>query len=202
MVAQPILFTTSTSTRRTSNNQNAPYPNMLRALIKDMGYSFEEVSQETGISLSALFKWAKGVRPIPRYAREKLAPLLACSIEDLAPRQQYDVLLRGAIQAPDVVSMLTALVEQPEVQRGLLMAQEFFLDSYEPAPLTEEEMINEVETNLSRWARERGKAANRVLGEKASSSYLCNLGCVLGIIGQGFTYARTSECQNEEAAHL
>jgi transcriptional regulator with XRE-family HTH domain len=165
---------------------------MLRALVKDMGYTMREVCHEIDFSESTLHYWASGKAPIPHYAREKLAPLLACSIEDLAPRPQYDVLLRGAIQAPDVVAMLTALVEQPEVQRGLLMAREFFLDSYGPAPLIEEDMIYEVETNLSRRAHERQKAANRVLGEKASSSYLCDLGCVLGMIGQGFVYARSS----------
>ncbi|HEY7413829.1 MAG TPA: SMP-30/gluconolactonase/LRE family protein [Ktedonobacteraceae bacterium] len=35
-----------TSKRRSSNNQNAPYPNILRTLIKDIGYTFREVSRE------------------------------------------------------------------------------------------------------------------------------------------------------------
>ena len=198
MVAQPLLHTLDTSKRRTSNNQNAPYPNNLRALIKDMGYTFREVSRETDLPQSSLRRWASGKTPIPHYAREKLARLLCCSVEDLAPRH-YDMLPRQAVQAPALVEMLAALVEHPEVQRGLLLAQEFFLDHYEPAPLTEEEMIHTVERNLSRRGRERDKAINRVFGGKPIS-YLYNLGYVLGTIGQGLTYARDSKQEGIEVA--
>lgn len=187
MVAQPLLHTPDTRTRRTPNKQNALYPNNFRAIVKDMGYTMREISQETNIP----YYWAAGKAPIPRYAREKLTSLFSCSVENLAPKY-YEMLLRQAIQAPALVEMLTTLIEHPDVQRGLLMAQEYFLDEYEPAPLTQEEMLNEVETSLSRRAWERGKAIERVLGGKPSS-YLCNLGCVLGMIGRGLIYARSSE---------
>jgi hypothetical protein len=65
-------------------------------LIKTMGYSFKEVSQETGISLSALFKWAKGVRPIPHWARDHIARLLCCPVEALAPQFQSN--MRACLQ--------------------------------------------------------------------------------------------------------
>ncbi|MBV9689082.1 MAG: transposase, partial [Ktedonobacteraceae bacterium] len=53
-----------------------------------------------------------------------------------------------------VVPVLSALLEHPEFQAGLALAQECFFDSYEEAPLTEEEMLEEVEMNLSRLQAE------------------------------------------------
>ena len=91
MVAQPSLHLPCRSTKRTPNNQNAPYPNNLRAMIKTLGYTFKEVSQETGISLSALFMYARGARSIPHWAREKIAHLLCCPVEALAPQSQSEI---------------------------------------------------------------------------------------------------------------
>lgn len=67
--------------------QIAPYPNELRACIKKAGFSFREVSRETGIPESTLYDWAKGNRPIPHHEREIFARLLDCSVEALAPKQ-------------------------------------------------------------------------------------------------------------------
>src|SRR6266568_4439608 len=67
--------------------QIAPYPNELRASIKNAGYSFKEVSKETEIPESTLYDWAAGNRPIPHNERRKVACLLGCSVETLAPKQ-------------------------------------------------------------------------------------------------------------------
>src|SRR6266702_1556934 len=84
---------------------------------------------------------------------------------------------------------LSALLEHPEFQRGLAEADEAFLEAYEPAPLTEEEMVEEIEMNIGRWVTERTKILDRVYGY-APSSYLCNLGFVVGMINKGLTYAQ------------
>jgi hypothetical protein len=93
------------------------------------------------------------------------------------------------IQAPTVVPLLSALLEHPEFQRGLADAHEEFLGSYKAAPLTQDEMIEEVEMSLSRHVTERCKQISLVYGEKPSS-YLFNLGFVVGVIDKGLTYAR------------
>jgi len=66
---------------------------------------------------------------------------------------------------------------------------EGFFDSYEEAPLTEEEMIDEVEGNLNRRVTARDKKIARATGDEPPS-YFYNLGYVIGIIDQGLTYAR------------
>lgn len=68
----------------------ASYPNVLRACIKQAGYSFREVSKETAIPESTLYDWAAGNRSIPHRERQVLARLLGCDEHDLKP--QYDLL--------------------------------------------------------------------------------------------------------------
>lgn len=84
---------------------------------------------------------------------------------------------------------LAALLAHPEFQQGLALAQEVFLDEYEEAPLSEEEMMEQVETNLSQQATERDRASCRLFGDEPSS-YFYGLGYVLGIINQGLGYVR------------
>ncbi len=93
------------------------------------------------------------------------------------------------MQVTTVVPSLSALLAHPDFQRGLADGHEQFSDSYEDAPLTEDEMIEELEGNLSRHITEREKEICRVYGWKPSS-YLYGLGCVIGIIDQGLTYTR------------
>ena len=93
------------------------------------------------------------------------------------------------MQASTPVALLSALLEHPDFQRGLALAQEAFADSYEQAPLTDAEMIVEVELNLSRDVTERSKEISRIMGWGAPS-YLYTLGYVVGTINQGLTYAR------------
>jgi hypothetical protein len=89
---------------------------------------------------------------------------------------------------PTTVHVLSALLEHPEFQQGLAVAQEEFEDSYEPAPLTEEEMVENVEMNLSRRITERCRKINQHFGWEPPS-YLWNLGFVVGTIEKGLTYA-------------
>ena len=93
------------------------------------------------------------------------------------------------MQATTALHPLAALLAHPKFQQGLAFAQEEFLSEYEEAPLSEEEMIEEVEMNLSRRVTERCKQLSRFDGSEPSS-YLHNLGYVLGIINRGLTYAR------------
>jgi tetratricopeptide (TPR) repeat protein/lambda repressor-like predicted transcriptional regulator len=67
------------------------YPNELRVHIRKAGYSFREVSQETGVPESTLYDWAAGNRPIPHTERKIFAHLLGCPIEVLAPEPSLAV---------------------------------------------------------------------------------------------------------------
>ncbi len=62
-----------------------PYPNALRSCIKQAGYSFREVSRETTIPESTLYSWASGKQVIPHASRERLAHVIGCAVEELAP---------------------------------------------------------------------------------------------------------------------
>jgi hypothetical protein len=84
---------------------------------------------------------------------------------------------------------LLALLDHPEFQRGLVDGQEEFLGSYQPAPLTQEEMIQEVELNLSHWVTERCKKLCALNGWEPGS-YFYDLGFTIGLIDKGLTYAR------------
>lgn len=83
---------------------------------------------------------------------------------------------------------LSALLAHPEFQRGLAFAQATFLNEYEPAPLTEEEMIDEVEEWISRDMFELDKTVRQTNGLKPHT-YLYNLGLTVGTIEQGLRYA-------------
>jgi hypothetical protein len=93
------------------------------------------------------------------------------------------------MQVATIIPSLTALLEHPEFQQGLEAAHEEFLGDYEPTSLTENEMIDIVETNLSRRITERDRVISRIDG--ASYSYLYNLGYTFGIINEGLTYTST-----------
>lgn len=92
------------------------------------------------------------------------------------------------MQGATVVPSLSSLLEHPEFRLGVADAHEYFSESYEDAPLTEEEMIEEVEMNVSRRVTENARTLCRACGW-APSSYLYNLGYVFGMINKGLTYA-------------
>ncbi len=62
------------------------YPNALRAWVKQAGYTFREISQETAIPESTLHNWAAGRQVIPHAQRERLAQVIGCPAEELVPR--------------------------------------------------------------------------------------------------------------------
>lgn len=93
------------------------------------------------------------------------------------------------MQVSTPVLSVSALLEHPEFQRGLVDACEQFLGDYQAAPLTEEEMIEEVEMELSRRVTERSNKLCRLYGDK-SSSYFYSLGYVFGVINEGLSYAQ------------
>jgi hypothetical protein len=65
------------------------YQSNLRELIKDNGYTFKEVSEETDISLSALFIYARGERPIPHTSRDEIARVIGCKAQDIVSKRQF-----------------------------------------------------------------------------------------------------------------
>ncbi len=104
-------------------------------------------------------------------------------VPETAPRMGEQMRVTSTLHS------LSALLEHPEFQRGLAGAQEEFSSDHKAAPLTEEEMVNEVEMNLTRRVTERDKKIARIFGGPPSS-YLYNLGFVVGLIDAGLTYAR------------
>jgi hypothetical protein len=90
---------------------------------------------------------------------------------------------------PDsLTSLLSALLMHPEFVQGVYDCQDVFFDCFEQAPLTEQEMIEEVEGNLSRVMTERDQQWTLVTGVQAPS-YVHKLGWVIGTIAKGLTYA-------------
>ncbi len=74
--------------RRKGTHASVPrYPNALRSCIKQAGYSFREVSRETTIPESTLYSWASGKHAIPHAFRERLAQVIGCAVEELAPKR-------------------------------------------------------------------------------------------------------------------
>lgn len=90
-------------------------------------------------------------------------------------------------QMQTVLPLLSALLAHPEFVEGVQTAQQYFVDDYGEAPLSEEQMIEEVEINLSRRVVANTKRFCAMTGTELPS-YLCDLGYVLGTIGKGLTY--------------
>jgi hypothetical protein len=72
---------------------------------------------------------------------------------------------------------LVALESHPEFQQGIRIAQEVFLEHHAPTPLTENEIINELNEGLASVGN--------------GPSYFYHLGFVFGFINQGLAYAPT-----------
>lgn len=98
------------------------------------------------------------------------------------PQSQYQE------YTPDsLMSMLSTLLAHPEFARGLMSAHASFLEAFEPAPLTQDEMIEEVEEYLSRESMELDGLV-REMTEQEPVSFYYNLGMVVGTIAKGLTY--------------
>ena len=68
--------------------QEAPHPNKLRMLLAIAGLNQREAAHEAGIPEGTLRHYVAGEQVIPRRDRVKLAQVIGCDMEDLAP--QYD----------------------------------------------------------------------------------------------------------------
>jgi hypothetical protein len=69
--------------------QGAQHPNKLRMLLAIAGLNQREASRESGIPEGTLRHYVAGEQIIPRRDRIKLARVIGCEIQDLAP--QYDI---------------------------------------------------------------------------------------------------------------
>jgi hypothetical protein len=85
------------------------------------------------------------------------------------------------MQVTTAIPSLTVLLEHPEFRQGLAIAQEYFLDEHEEAPSTPDEMIEEVELELSRRVIEADKKIRRLFKDQLRS-YFYHLGFVFGTI--------------------
>ena len=68
--------------------QEVPHPNKLRMLLAVAGLSQRETAREAGIPEGTLRHYVAGEQIIPRRDRAKLAQVIGCDVQDLAP--QYD----------------------------------------------------------------------------------------------------------------
>lgn len=69
--------------------QEAQHPNKLRMLLAIAGLNQRETAREFGIPEGTLRHYVAGEQVIPRRDRLKLARVIGCDVQDLAP--QYDV---------------------------------------------------------------------------------------------------------------
>jgi transcriptional regulator with XRE-family HTH domain len=61
------------------------YPNCLKACIRGLGYTIQEIAEETGISRRTLSSYCAGRVPIPQKALHTIAQVLGCSPDVLVP---------------------------------------------------------------------------------------------------------------------
>ena len=85
--AEPLAVPVPQKRRKGRHAAVPPYPNALRSCIKQAGYSFREVSRETTIPESTLYSWASGKQVIPHAFRERLAQVIGCAAQELAPKR-------------------------------------------------------------------------------------------------------------------
>ena len=62
-----------------------PYPNKLKEEVKMAGLTIGKLSEEINIPRSTLYYWSACRGIIPREARLKMAHVIGCKPEDLAP---------------------------------------------------------------------------------------------------------------------
>lgn len=98
-------------------------------------------------------------------------------------------------QATATIPSLATLLQHPDFQAGVAEAEEGF-DKNHGSTLNEDEMIDEVETNLTRAIVDRSRLVAASLGEQ-HPSYIHHLGFVLGTINKGLTYASITVSRDE-----
>lgn len=64
---------------------NTPYPNNLKTLVKNAGWTVKGLHLETAIPLATLYYWNRGKGIISVEYREKIAKVIGCDPRDLAP---------------------------------------------------------------------------------------------------------------------
>ncbi len=83
-------------------------------------------------------------------------------------------------------------IYHPEFVQGVCDCQERYFDYFDEAPLTEEEMMEEVETNLSRRTAKVDQQTAAMFGGEAPT-YLEKLGWVIGTIAKGLSYDQAQQ---------
>src|SRR5215472_11253664 len=68
----------------------APYPNNLKTLAKNAGWTIKGLHLKTGIPQGTLYHWNGGKGVITAEYRELLAGIIGCNPRDLAPLNDVD----------------------------------------------------------------------------------------------------------------
>src|SRR2546429_9382149 len=78
------------------------YPNKLKALLIVAGRSQKEASLESGVPLGTLKHYVAGEQIIPRRDRVKLAQIIGCDIQELAPQYTKNLEVRHAMAFQEI----------------------------------------------------------------------------------------------------
>lgn len=71
--------------------RDVPHPNNLRMLLRREGLTQREIAREAGIPEGTLQHYVAGEQVIPRKDRIKLAQIIGCETQDLAPQYDADI---------------------------------------------------------------------------------------------------------------
>jgi hypothetical protein len=99
----------------------APYPNNLKTLAKNAGWTIRELHLETGIPRGTLYYWNRGGGVIAAEYREKLARIIGCTPQDLAPLNDVR---NGATNGRIAVSRMKATELSKEFRESLPQFEE------------------------------------------------------------------------------
>ncbi len=101
------------------------YINPLGVWMDAVGFTYEELAEETGLSVRSLKGYGTGERPIPRRCCELLAPILGCAVEYLALSR---VQISDVLQLSGIYHLWSlAGVETMSELRGEIMHRREFL---------------------------------------------------------------------------
>lgn len=94
-----VIQNRSDVAERERSMQEAPHPNKLRMLLAIAGLNQREAAYEAGIPEGTLRHYVAGEQVIPRHDRVKLAQVIGCEIQDLAPQYNTPIDIPQKLEA-------------------------------------------------------------------------------------------------------
>lgn len=116
--------------------EGAHHPNNLQRLLDIAGYTQLEAAQDSGVPLGTLRHYLRGEQIIGRKDRQKLAHILCCNVQDLAPQYDSQGGIPGRLEDNNTTN---ERIEQPTIQQeewdgcfsfGKIQTSSMVLDGY------------------------------------------------------------------------